>query len=86
MVPTDLQWLWAGFGEKTLESKEYGSDRNFWLLVQNSIDMKSLFSKLNPKEMIEPRRAQRARSQLFMIQSKKTDWIIRTPRRIWPGG
>ena len=28
--------------------------------------------------MIEPRRAQRARSQFFMIQSKKTDWIIRT--------
>jgi len=30
------------------------------------------------KEMIEPRRAQRAQRYFFMIQSKKTDWIIRT--------
>ena len=47
--------------------------------------MKLLLSEVKLKEMIEPRRAQRARSQLFMIQSKKTDWIIGTPQRILPG-
>ena len=46
--------------------------------------MKWPSSDVKQKEMIEPRRAPRARSKLFRIQSKKTDWILRTSQSIGP--
>ena len=46
--------------------------------------MKWLSSDVKQKEMIEPRRAPRARSILFRIQSKKTDWILSTSPPIGP--
>ncbi len=46
--------------------------------METSITYKPNQSFLNKfRQMIEPRSAQRTRSQLSMIQSKKTDWIIR---------